>query len=78
MDPLKYKIGIIGLGPVGLVLAVHLKEAGCHVEICDVEKEKMNLIRNSGVKLVVTGRKPEWYMPAKLPRHLSLITHTVQ
>jgi 2-dehydropantoate 2-reductase len=52
MDPLKYKIGIIGLGPVGLVLAVHLKEAGCHVEICDVEKEKMNLIQNSGVKLV--------------------------
>jgi 2-dehydropantoate 2-reductase len=52
MTPEKYKIGIIGLGPVGLVLAAHLKEAGCHVEICDLEKEKMNLIRNNGVKLV--------------------------
>ena len=52
MDPKKYRIGIIGLGPVGLVLAVHLKEAGCRVEICDVEKEKINLIQNSGVKLV--------------------------
>ena len=52
MTPEKYKIGIIGLGPVGLVLAAHFKEAGCHVEICDLEKEKMNLIRNNGVKLV--------------------------
>ena len=52
MDPKKYKIGMIGLGPVGLVLAVHLKEAGCRVEICDVDKEKMNLIQTSGVKLV--------------------------
>jgi len=61
MDPLKYKIGIIGLGPVGLVLAVHLKEAGCHVEICDVEKQKMNLIRNSGVKLVGKITKTSFY-----------------
>lgn len=61
MDPLKYKIGIIGLGPVGLVLAVHLKEAGCHVEICDVEKEKMNLIRNSGVKLVGKVEKSSFF-----------------
>ena len=52
MDSQEYKVGIIGLGPVGLVLAAFLKEAGCHVEICDMEKEKMNLIRNSGVKLV--------------------------
>jgi len=52
MHPKKYKIGIIGLGPVGLVLAVHLKEAGCRVEVCDVEKEKINLINNSGVKLL--------------------------
>lgn len=54
MDPKKYKIGIIGLGPVGLVLAVHLQEAGCEVLICDVEKKKINLIRNNGVEL--TGK----------------------
>jgi len=61
MDPLKYRIGIIGLGPVGLVLAVHLKEAGCRVEICDVEKEKMNLIRNNGVKLVGKIEKSSFF-----------------
>lgn len=54
MDPKKYKIGIIGLGPVGLVLAVHLQEAGCEVLICDVEKKKINLIRSNGVEL--TGK----------------------
>ena len=52
MDDKKLKVGIIGLGPVGLILAVHLKEAGCEVAICDVGKEKMNLIRNEGVELV--------------------------
>jgi 2-dehydropantoate 2-reductase len=51
IDPKKHKIGLIGLGPVGLILAVHLKEAGCEVSICDLDKEKMNLIRKSGVKL---------------------------
>jgi len=51
MDPEKYKIGIIGLGPVGLVLAAHLQEAGCEVHICDVEKKKINLIRSNGVDL---------------------------
>jgi 2-dehydropantoate 2-reductase len=54
MDPKKYKIGIIGLGPVGLVLSVHLQEAGCEVLICDVEKKKINLIRSNGVDL--TGK----------------------
>ena len=51
MDPEKYKIGIIGLGPVGLVLAIHLQEAGCEVHICDIEKKKINLIRNDGIEL---------------------------
>ena len=54
MDPNKYKIGIIGLGPVGLVLAVHLQEAGCEVLICDVDKKKINLIRSDGIEL--TGK----------------------
>jgi len=52
MDANKYKIGIIGLGPVGLTLAAHFKEAGCEVHICDVEKKKINLIRSDGVELV--------------------------
>jgi len=51
MNPEKYKIGIIGLGPVGLVLAAHLQEAGCEVHICDMEKKKINLIRTDGIEL---------------------------
>jgi 2-dehydropantoate 2-reductase len=57
MNENKYKIGIIGLGPVGLTLAAHFKEAGCQVFICDVDKEKVNLIRNQGVELVGTIEK---------------------
>jgi len=52
MDPKKYKIGVVGLGPVGLTLVTHLKEAGCDIAICDIIKEKMNLIRNTGIQLV--------------------------
>ena len=57
MDENKYKIGIIGLGPVGLTLASHFKEAGCKVFICDVDKDKVNLIRSKGVELVGTIQK---------------------
>lgn len=52
MDVNKYKLGIVGLGPVGLTLAAHFKEAGCEVHICDVEKKKINLIRSNGIELV--------------------------
>jgi 2-dehydropantoate 2-reductase len=45
------KIAVIGLGPVGLILAVHLKEAGFEVALCDKDKIKINLIRTEGVKL---------------------------
>lgn len=45
------KVGIVGLGPVGMILAVHLKEAGCDVFLCDIDKVKLNLIRNEGIRL---------------------------
>ncbi len=48
----KLKLGIAGLGPVGLILAVQFKSAGCEVAISDVDKDKMNLIRNNGIQLV--------------------------
>jgi 2-dehydropantoate 2-reductase len=51
MNPEKHKIGIIGLGPVGLVLAAHFQKAGCEIHICDVEKKKINLIRSDGIEL---------------------------
>jgi len=47
-----FKVGIVGLGPVGMILAVHFKLAGCEVAICDVDKRKVNLIREEGIELV--------------------------
>lgn len=45
------KIGIIGLGPVGMMLAVHLKEAGGDVILCDNDRIKINQINNEGIHL---------------------------
>jgi 2-dehydropantoate 2-reductase len=45
------KIAVVGLGPVGIILAVHLKEAGFEVAVCDKDKIKISLIRTEGVKL---------------------------
>jgi ketopantoate reductase len=59
--PITHKVGIIGLGPVGLILAVHLKEAGCDVVICDVDKMKINLIRNEGIRLEETINKSSFF-----------------
>lgn len=55
------RIGIIGMGPVGMILAVHLKEAGCDVVICDVDKIKINLIRNEGIHLEETIIKSSFF-----------------
>ncbi|MFC2131417.1 ketopantoate reductase family protein [Bacteroidota bacterium] len=52
MDTQQYKIGIVGMGPVGMVLAVHFKHAGCKVAICDNDKEKVNAIKKSGINLI--------------------------
>ena len=52
MDDKKLKIGVIGMGSIGLVLAVTLQEAGCEVVVCDYDKEKMNRIRNEGIKII--------------------------
>jgi (R)-2-hydroxyacyl-CoA dehydratese activating ATPase len=52
MDMLqKKKIGIIGLGPVGMILAVKFKEAGFHVVLCDNNKVKVDLIKHQGITL---------------------------
>lgn len=51
MDPKKYKIGIVGLGPVGMILAQHFNDAGCNVAVCDVIPEKVELIRKEGIIL---------------------------
>jgi 2-dehydropantoate 2-reductase len=47
----KIKVGIIGLGPVGMILAVKLKEAGCDVSICDKDEFKLKKVREDGIVL---------------------------
>lgn len=44
-------VAVIGLGPIGQILAVHLQKAGFRVVICDLDKVKMHLIRKEGVRL---------------------------
>ncbi len=47
----KKRIGVIGIGPVGMILAVHLQEAGLEVAVCDLDKIKSSLIKSNGVTL---------------------------
>ena len=47
----KPKIAIIGLGPVGMILAVKLQEAGCEVALCEQNEAKAAKIRNEGIRL---------------------------
>ncbi|MBZ5494954.1 MAG: 2-dehydropantoate 2-reductase [Acidobacteriia bacterium] len=53
----KMRVGIIGTGPVGATLTVHLKEAGAHVVPCDVFPHKIDAIRKRGIRLTHTIEK---------------------
>ena len=61
MDKKTYKIGIIGLGPIGQTLAVHLAQAGCEVAITDLDRDKLNLIRKDGIELVSKIEKKSFF-----------------
>lgn len=61
MTEKKYKIGVIGLGPIGQILAVHFKEAGCEVAVTDLNRDKLNLIRKKGIKLVGVVEKKSYF-----------------
>lgn len=45
------RIGVIGAGPVGLVLATHLIEAGAFVVPCDLIPGRMDEIKKKGITL---------------------------
>ncbi len=47
----KIRVGVIGLGPVGMILAVKLQEAGCEVALCEVNEVKANKIKTEGLIL---------------------------
>ncbi len=51
----KYKFGVIGVGPVGGIMAAHLAKAGHDVTLVDIMKAHMDKIKKSG--LSVTGYK---------------------
>lgn len=44
-------IAIIGAGPVGMILATKLQEAGCNVALCEENETKANKIKNEGIFL---------------------------
>lgn len=45
------RVGVVGMGPVGSVIAAELIEAGALVVPCDVIPQKMEKIKKSGIKL---------------------------
>jgi 2-dehydropantoate 2-reductase len=51
----KYKFGVLGVGPVGGIMAAHLANAGHDVTLIDVMKAHMDEIKKSG--LSITGFK---------------------
>jgi len=68
------RVGIIGMGPVGCILATHLKEAGAHIIPCDVLSERIDAIRKSGIRLKYTIEKTATfkdvcYTPQELGMH---------
>jgi 2-dehydropantoate 2-reductase len=49
----KYKFGVLGIGPVGGIMAAHLAKAGHDVTIIDIMQAHMDEIKNNG--LSITG-----------------------
>lgn len=47
----KIKAAVIGLGPVGMILAVKLQEAGCEVALCEQNEAKAAKVKNEGILL---------------------------
>ncbi|MBI3136910.1 MAG: 2-dehydropantoate 2-reductase [Bacteroidetes bacterium] len=45
------KVAIIGIGPVGMIMAALLKQEGCEVSLCVRNKIKLNLIKSEGIRL---------------------------
>lgn len=45
------RIAVVGMGPVGMILSSHFAETGAEVAVCDIDKVKLNAIRESGIIL---------------------------
>lgn len=49
------------MGPVGMILSVHMQEAGLEVAVCDLDKIKSNLIKSNGVELEGVIKKKTYF-----------------
>jgi len=47
----EFRVGVIGLGPVGSTLAVHLQEAGASVTLCELSSKVLDAVKDSGITL---------------------------
>ena len=45
------RVGVVGVGPVGLTLAAHLIDAGAFVVACDIDHERIDAIKSGGIRL---------------------------
>ncbi|UCD63811.1 MAG: hypothetical protein JSW34_13910, partial [Candidatus Zixiibacteriota bacterium] len=48
------RVGVVGLGPVGTILAAHLIEAGAFVVLCDVDRKRIDAMKSGGIRLEQT------------------------
>ncbi len=84
MEQTRKKIAIIGLGPVGQILAVHLQEAGQEVLLCDMDKARMHLIQKEGIELAGVIQKKATFehlftsVRDLLPLHPDVIVFSVK
>lgn len=51
------RIGVIGVGPVGSTLTAHLIDAGAYVVPCDIDRIKVDKIRENGIRLTGSIQK---------------------
>jgi len=51
------RTGIVGMGPIGSILAAHLIEAGQTVIPCDIDRRKIDRIKSRGIRLEGTIQK---------------------
>jgi len=45
------RAGIIGLGPIGSILAAHLADTGAFVVACDIDRAKIDMIKEAGIRI---------------------------
>ncbi|MFH1891492.1 MAG: ketopantoate reductase family protein [Candidatus Zixiibacteriota bacterium] len=56
-DDARLRVGVIGMGPTGSGLTAHFIDAGAFVVPCDIDREKIDLIKKEGVRLENTIQK---------------------